>query len=57
MGHEIRSLRNRDYWVITESGEEETAIEDAAQLAYILDTQFNIKVSRAECSQLFSRIR
>jgi len=57
MDHEIRSLRNRDFRVITGSGEQQTTIEDAAQLGVILDTQFDIKVTRAECDQLFARIR
>jgi hypothetical protein len=56
----IRTLglqkRKPDLGFLTESGEEETAIEDAGQLADILDTQFNIKVTQAECVQLFSRL-
>ena len=55
MDHEIRSLRNRDFRVITESGEQQTTIKDAAQLGAILDTQFDIKVTDAENIRLFSR--
>ena len=55
MDDEIRSLRNREFSVITESGEHLQAIENAAQLKAILNTQFDLKVTSAESEKLFER--
>ena len=55
MDDEIRSLRNHEFWVITESGEQKQIIADAAQLHAILNTQFGIRVSETEGLHLFEK--
>jgi len=52
---EVRSLRNHEFWVTNESGEQRQAIDDSVQLRMILDTQFGISVSDTEGRKLFSR--
>ena len=54
MENEIRSLRNREFAVITKSGEKKKPIDDAMQLKKILNTQFDIRVTDAESSRLFA---
>ena len=55
MDDEIRSLRNHEYWLITENGEQRQVIADAAQLHAILNTRFGIKVSEDEGLRLFEK--
>jgi len=55
MENEIRSLRNRDFSVITKSGEQKKLIENSGQLKKTLDTQFDIRVTDAESSILFAK--
>jgi len=52
---EVRSLRNHEFWVTTESGEQRQTIEDSQQLKMILDTQFGIRVNDTEGRNLFMR--
>ena len=54
MENEIRSLRNREFAVITKSGEKKKPINDAMQLKKILNTQFDIRVTDAESTRLFA---
>jgi len=54
--HEVRSLRNDELRLITESGEQAQGIENSAQLKMILDTQFGVRVSDAESRSLFERV-
>ena len=53
--HEVLSLRNHEYRVITASGEQRHTIGDGPQLRQILDKQFGIRVSEDEASQLFEK--
>lgn len=55
MDDKIRSLRNHEFSVITESGKHLQAVENAAQLKAILNTQFDLKVTSAESEKLFER--
>jgi len=53
MDHEIRSLRNREYRLITQSGEKQILIENAAHLKSILDDQFDVRITDAESERIF----
>ena len=53
MDHEIRSLRNRDYRLITQSGEQQILIENAAHLKSVLDDQFDVMITDAESERIF----
>lgn len=55
LDEEVRSLRNHEYWLITESGEQRQLIEDGVQLQGILNRQFNISVTEAEARRLFDK--
>jgi len=50
---EVRSLRNREYWIINASGELKHGISDADQLKMVLADQFGITVNEAEGQRLF----
>ncbi|WP_353255830.1 arylamine N-acetyltransferase [Hyphomonas sp.] len=52
---EIRSLRNREYWVITPTGEQRRTISDGAGLQRLLATQFDIEISAEESLLLFQQ--
>jgi N-hydroxyarylamine O-acetyltransferase len=52
---EVRSLRNRDYWVMTPTGNKRRIIKAAAELQAVLEEDFNLKVTAAECEHLFTR--
>ncbi len=52
---EIHSLRNRECWVITASGEQRHEIADGAQLRDVLDSRFGIRVNENEAHRLFER--
>ena len=56
MDREVLSLRNHEFHIITESGQKSRRIEDPLQLEVILNTEFGISVTRAECRQLFSKV-
>lgn len=53
MDDEVRSLRNREYWIITGSGERKHGISDAADLQTVLAGQFGINVDESEAQRLF----
>lgn len=53
MDHEVRSLRNREYWVIAPSGEQKNNVSDAHQLKTILRDEFDIQISESESHDLF----
>ena len=53
MDHEIRSLRNRDYRLITQSGEQQILIENAAHLKSVLDEQFDVRITDTESERIF----
>lgn len=56
LDNEVRSLRNRKFWLITESGEQRHVIANGTQLQSILDGQFGVRVSEAEAHCLFEKI-
>ena len=56
LSQEIRSLRNRDYRVITGNGETVQQVENAAALQDILTRQFDLSVTAAESQQLFRQL-
>ena len=53
---EVRSLRNREYWVIRDDGTTTTAITTAAQLRELLAAELGIRVSAAEGRRLFDEL-
>lgn len=55
LDQEVRSLRNHEYRVITESGEQSYDIADGAQLQTILDKQFGVRVNDSEARRLFEQ--
>lgn len=55
LADEIRSLRNRELWLITASGEERLEIADSAQLRMELRDRFDIRVDESEARRLFER--
>jgi N-hydroxyarylamine O-acetyltransferase len=50
---EVRSLRNRDYWVISPSGPTRTAVESADQLRELLGRELGVQVTTDENRALF----
>ena len=55
LADEIRSLRNRELWLITAGGEERHAIADSKQLRTELHCRFGISVDESEAHRLFER--
>jgi len=55
LADEIRSLRNRELWVITAEGEERLEIADSTQLRTDLHCRFGINVDETEAHRLFER--
>jgi len=55
LADEVRSLRNRELWLITANGEERLAITDGAQLRAELADRFGISVDETEAQRLFER--
>ena len=55
MDNEVRSLRNREYWLIGPSGKQKHGIGDGAQLREILDTMFGISINATEANRLFGQ--
>jgi len=52
---EIRSLRNREYWIITPAGQQRRTISDGAGLQKLLATEFDIEISAEESLLLFQQ--
>lgn len=55
LADEIRSLRNRELWLIKAGGEERLTITDGRQLREALHHHFDIRVDEAEAMLLFER--
>jgi len=55
LADEIRSLRNREFWLITADGEERHTIADSTQLRRELHCRFGISVDESEAHRLFER--
>lgn len=53
MDGEIRSLRNREYRVLTKDGDDKRDIVDAEQLRTILSGEFGIQITEPESRRLF----
>lgn len=53
MANETRSLRDLEYWVITESEKQTTRIGDSDQLKRVLVEELGVKVSDAESRRLY----
>ncbi len=53
LDREVRSLRNREYWVLSESGDQKWEIRGAEQLREILSGEFGVQVTEAESRYLF----
>ena len=51
---EVRSLRNREYWIMTGAGDQKQDVRDPAHLRKLLDEEFGIQVTAAECDDLFA---
>lgn len=56
LADEIRSLRNRDYWVTDARGRRHRTVDDAAGLRSLLDQELDIGISAAESLALFERL-
>ena len=50
---EVRSLRNREYWVLRGDGGERLEIEDAASLQSLLVGELGLNVTEDEARRLF----
>ena len=50
---EIRSLRNRDYWVIRPSGSTQATLTSAVELHRLLADEFGLQLTPDECGRLF----
>jgi N-hydroxyarylamine O-acetyltransferase len=53
LDEEIRSLRNRDYWVLRPDGDTTHVVADAQDLRRILTQEFGFDVTDDECATLF----
>jgi N-hydroxyarylamine O-acetyltransferase len=53
---EVRSLRNREYWIMTGDGDHKQDVRDPAHLRKLLDEEFGIQVTAAECHDLFAAL-
>jgi N-hydroxyarylamine O-acetyltransferase len=53
---QIRSLRNRDYWIIDQRGRHQRPVSDAQMLRSLLGDEFGIAISSAESRSLFARM-
>jgi N-hydroxyarylamine O-acetyltransferase len=49
----VRSLRNREYWIMTSDGDHRQDVRDPAHLRKLLGDEFGIQVTAAECDNLF----
>jgi N-hydroxyarylamine O-acetyltransferase len=50
----VRSLRNREYWIMTGAADHKQDVRDARHLRKLLDEEFGIQVTAAECDDLFA---
>jgi N-hydroxyarylamine O-acetyltransferase len=50
----VKSLRNREYWIMTAAGDQKQGVRDALHLRRILDEEFGIQVTAAECDDLYA---
>lgn len=53
---EIRSLRNRDYWVLRAKGGERRTIDDAESLAAVLVDEFGLSLRGDEVQRLYAQL-
>lgn len=53
---EVRSLRNREYWVIRPEGEDHLRIDSAAGLHRLLEEELLLNVTRDEAARLFDAL-
>lgn len=53
---EVRSLRDREYWIRRPDGDEKTAVASALQLQAVLDEDFGLQVSAEEAERLFDAL-
>ena len=53
---EVRSLRNRDYWVIRDPGTTSERIDDAERLHVLLTQELGVKVTADESERLFAAL-
>lgn len=53
---EVRSLRNRDYWVLGGAQDQRHTVEDAAHLQAILQGELGLRVTPQECADLMARM-
>ena len=53
LADEIRSLRDLEYWVVTDSEKQTTQISDSEQLKQVLVAELGIQVSDAESRRLY----
>jgi N-hydroxyarylamine O-acetyltransferase len=56
MVHETRSLRNRDYWILREAGDERREIGSGPELKAVLEEDFGLLVNEAEADRLFAEL-
>lgn len=55
LDHEIYSLRNHEFSVMSQSGEQKSLVDSSALLHSILKDRFNLNVSNIESEQLFTK--
>jgi len=53
---EIHSLRNRDYWILRPSGDDQYVVADGPDLKRILTEAFGLRVTDTECATLFAEM-
>ena len=53
---EIRSLRNREYWVLRESGDRVLPVDDATRLRDLLGDALGLLVTAEESRRLFDAL-
>jgi len=53
MDHEVRSLRDLEYWIIDRTGARKQTVEDADQLGRILADDFGLRITQAETIHLY----
>ncbi len=56
LSDEIRSLRDREYRVLASAGERVRPVTGATELHSILTSEFDLKVTKAECQRLFDSL-
>lgn len=53
---ETRSLRNRDYWILRPTGDEQREIRSANELKALLEQDFDLLITPAESERLFAAL-